>query len=227
MQFAWLVFLFFPAYAQTAQELFLQANQSYAQKDYEAALKLYEQIPQKGAAVWYNMGNCAYKSGDDLHALLYWNRSQKNSNPTIIHDSAINKAIVMKKLQQSIEPISLFAQIPLLLVQILFFCAFSVFLVIIRIFIRRKKRAMLSLYSVLLIGIGYMTYMAYNHTAYEHALVMHNEGAMYAGPDANYHQLASIPAGSSVTILTRTNDWAKICCRKQVGWIACNVIEII
>lgn len=227
MHYAWLIILFCTAHAQTAQELFLEANQCYARKDFDSALKLYDRIPQKGAATWYNMGNCAYKMGNNLQALLCWSRSEKNSNDAIMHDSALNKAAAITKLQHPLAQTFPSKYASPLLMQILFFCAFSVFLVIVRIFIRRKKIIALSLYGLFLFSIGFLTYAVYNQSHYNKALIMHNEAAIYAGPDSNYHQLATIPAGSPVVILVPTKDWTKIHWHKQVGWIANNDIEVI
>lgn len=227
MHYAWIIILFISTQAQTAQELFLQANQCYLNKEYEAALKLYNQIPQKGAATWYNMGNCAYKQGNDLQALLYWNRAEKNSNETIALDSASNLSTLMNKLQKPLEKTHPLKRVSPFMVQILFFCAFSVFLVIIRMLIRRKKIVALSLYGIFLFSIGFLTYAVYNQSQYNVALIMSNESAVYAGPDNNYHQLATIPAGSAVVILKPTKDWSKIQWHNQVGWIANNSIEVI
>ena len=227
MQYAWLILLFFSAKAQTAQELFLQANQCYLNKDYTSALKLYDQISQKGPATWYNMGNCAYKNGNNLQALLYWSRAGKNSNERIMHDSALNRSALMNKLQTPLEKAHPLKSVHPLMVQILFFCAFRVFLVIIRILIQRKKIIILSLYGIFLGGVGFLTYAVYNQSQYSNALVMSNEAIVYAGPDDNYHQIETIPAGSTVLVLKPTKDWSKIKWHNHVGWIANNTIEVI
>ena len=53
---------------------FLRANTAYKAGDYDAALRLYEDITEKGyvsAAVFYNVGNCMMKK-NQLGAALVW-----------------------------------------------------------------------------------------------------------------------------------------------------------
>jgi hypothetical protein len=58
----------------TDQETFLQANNAYSKKDFKQALYLYQHIENKGAAVWFNMGNCWYYLEQYAEALLksFW-----------------------------------------------------------------------------------------------------------------------------------------------------------
>jgi len=62
--------------------LFAKANRLYAQAHYKEALSLYGKIVEEGtqsAAVYYNMGNASYKTGDKPSALLYYEKAHKIS----------------------------------------------------------------------------------------------------------------------------------------------------
>lgn len=181
--------------ATTAQELFLQANQLYTQKQYQKALELYGQMPAKGPAVWYNMGNCAHQLHDDLHALLYWKRAE--------HGPCV------------------------LLWQILFFCAFSVFLISSWYGLRRKKIMIMIAGSLLLVLVGYPTYLAYHRSTTAQGLIMSSATTVYAGPDITYHQLGNIPAGTLVNVHTRKQNWTKIAWGNTKGWISDSEFEIL
>lgn len=151
MKVFFILLLFFSSFvhAQSWQEIFLQANNCYGNKEYEKALHLYEQIPNKGAATWYNMGNCAYKKGDNLHALLYWKKAERYDSNAIAHDSRTNSIVAAQHLslpdsndagQWIVNSIQIvITTVPLLFLQILFFCIFGIFLVIICRALHRKN----------------------------------------------------------------------------------------
>lgn len=208
----------------TPQELFLQANDAYAHNAYEKALGLYEQIPHKGAAVWYNMGNCAYKTGDNIKALLYWKRSSLRGDRILCAQSNNNCALIEQKLSLAPQPI-----LPpsILMWQILFFCAFGVFLVSGRYLIRSKKYLILGAASIIIAAIGCGTFSAYRYSRTTYALVIPSHAVIYAGPDIQYHELAKISAGGQVLVLDRKNSWAKVTWENKNGWIAQLDIEII
>ena len=81
--------------------------------------------------------------------------------------------------------------------------------------------------SLVIIGMGIVTYMFYSHAHMQSALVMHNEAAVYAGPNTKYHSLAVIPTGSEVTVLAHVPGWTKIAWKKEIGWISDNLIVVI
>lgn len=147
--------------ASTSQELFLQGNEYYKQKEYAKALSHYEKIPNKGAAVWHNMGNSAYKNGNTVHAQLYWKRATKQSEK----------------------------QFPILIIQILFFCTFSVFLIFVRPLILKKKYRMLIACSLITLTTGLLAYNAYAEYSCKKGLTIDDNSIAYVGPDAGFHEV--------------------------------------
>jgi tetratricopeptide (TPR) repeat protein len=210
----------------SAQELFLQANQWYEKKEYQKAAEFYEKIPKKSAAVWYNLGNCAYKNGNDLQALLYWQRAQKLGDSKTRNQSSYNISVITKKLSIP-ESNNIVQKLPPLPLQILFFCTFGVFLVINRKLWLAKRFAMLLGMGLLVIGTGALTFAVYRVHTTAHGLIMHDESILYAGPDVHYHEIVQIPKGNQVIVKNKKNGWIKVSWSGQTGWMENSNIELI
>ncbi|MGL5683834.1 MAG: tetratricopeptide repeat protein [Marinifilaceae bacterium] len=61
-------------------QLTQQAEQQYQTGDYAAALTTYQEIESSGVEstnLYYNMGNCLYKLGENTQAILYYERALK------------------------------------------------------------------------------------------------------------------------------------------------------
>jgi len=173
------------------------------------------------------MGNCAYKNGNDLEALLFWKRAEKLGNMKVIHASTNNSKRVLQKLSiADHKPHTMLTSSPVVF-QILFFCIFSVFLVSNRWLWRTKKFLLLALLSIGVIATGTVSYFSYAHAITTYGIIMSEEGMLYAGPNNGYHQLAPIAKGNVVVILADKKEWKKIRWNGQVGWIQNDKIEAI
>jgi tetratricopeptide (TPR) repeat protein len=183
--------------AQTAQELFLRANEQYRAGDFDTALATYQKISPKGAAVWYNMGNCAFQKNDQARATLYWQRALNNEPRTI-----------------------LFAQI-------LFFCLIGVLLFLVRKMVRAKQRAALICLNTLVILVGSLNYALYASSLTKKALTMQEKVTVHAGPGTEYHALGTIACAQKVTVKEQRQTWSKITGETYTGWVPTTAIEII
>jgi len=68
-----------PVSAAVKDSIFAAANDSYQNKDYEAALESYLKLSENGyesAPLFYNMGNCFFKTGRPGYAILYYLKAQ-------------------------------------------------------------------------------------------------------------------------------------------------------
>ena len=65
--------------AENFEEIFLRANEAYHEKEFQKALSLYDTIYPKSSVVYYNMGNCWYRLGNNLEALLCWRKAEHNA----------------------------------------------------------------------------------------------------------------------------------------------------
>lgn len=214
-----ILFFFASSYAQDSSDLFTQANSLYQKNDCAAALKAYDLIPSKGAATWYNMGNCAYKLNDQIRALLYWKRAYQYGNRTIRQNIASN----MKTL--TIPHASLAHPTSPLVMQILFFFIFGIFLIIAYFLIQAKRWILLAMSVSVLVYAGRITYKVSSLS--HQALVMQDDSSLRAGPGDEYHQISTIPIGTSVAILKQQNEWSQISVNDACGWIESKQIEKI
>jgi len=74
------VILPFISWADSQQATFEKGNGYYAKGDYKAAVATYKQVIDGGyqsAALYYNMGNAAYRTDDIASALLYYEKAHK------------------------------------------------------------------------------------------------------------------------------------------------------
>lgn len=209
------------------QELFLQANQLYEQKEYAKAQQRYEQIPKKSAAVWYNIGNCAYHNNKELDAILYWKRAHKNGDSALKAQCIYNCQAICKKMGLPTYEKNILSTLSPLALQILFFSTFSVFLVMHRRLWTKKRILALTFLCGFFAVIGSLTYAAYRAGKQAHALVMHDNSPLLAGTDDQFHRIAVLPKGSEVTILARKSGWKKISWAGLQGWVQETMIEEI
>lgn len=65
------------AMGQNATECKLKADSAYVNEDYASAIKLYENLLKSGEAaeIYYNLGNCYYKTKDIARAILNYERA--------------------------------------------------------------------------------------------------------------------------------------------------------
>ncbi len=59
---------------------FRMANQFYEEKDYESAIRMYESIlsqDRESAAIYFNLGNAYFKTGDLGHAVLHYSKARR------------------------------------------------------------------------------------------------------------------------------------------------------
>jgi tetratricopeptide (TPR) repeat protein len=225
--------------AVSAQEKFLHAAQEIKSKNFKEALALYQEIPdaKKGGATWYNMGNCAYELQDYPQALLFWHRSQKYAGQNLFEQASSNIFHTQKLLgitadsgQRASHIISkmknYFKKVPVILVQILFFCSVSVFLIFVRRLWYGKKYLLMLLCTLGIGSIAYLTLYNYVQHNSQHAVIQ-KESALLVGPCANYHHIVQIPCGTLVKITDDKKDWIKICWQSHQGWIPKDTVAVI
>ena len=183
---------------QLNSNLFTQALEEQTAGNYSKALEIYGALEPKTAAVWNNMAIAASHTDDALHAQLYRLRAQKNNTYGC----------------------------PPLTIQILFFCLFSVFLIFVIQYRKKKKYVTICLLGLMSAISGIVTYQLYREQKKNYGLVM-EDCPVYIGPDALYHISDQIKHGTKVLISGGYNEWKQITWNNKKGWIPNTVIEII
>lgn len=213
----------------TAQEDFLQANNLYAQRDYANAQKLYESIDNKGAAVWYNLGNCRYHLEHYPEALACWNRSLENGG-SAWYDEVIHNCNHVQELL-AIQPNGsrfdrfiygimnyslLWWQLSVIMVLIL--------LCITPFWFKGKKMigAMGALASLMFLMMGCLG-IKHRHLSRNYGFLL-EETYLFAGTDERFSKHAILKKGDEVSIYDEQGQWAKVATSEGVGWILADTI---
>lgn len=86
------------ASAQSAEELFKNANKLYTDQSYEAAIEIYESIEAKGmesSELYFNLGNCYYKLNKIAPSIYNYEKALK-IDPT--NEDALNNLSYAKRM---------------------------------------------------------------------------------------------------------------------------------
>lgn len=223
----WILFTLFcyMAEGQTAQELFLQANEQYKTGNYDRALEIYKKITHKGPAVWYNMGNCAYHRSETTYALLYWLKALAHSPQRIKKDSLYNCAQTGMDITY-VSSLHLPSWI-ILICQIMFLL---LLLIGILCLVRKKYTShqylMASLMGCIVL-LGLFNYTLYTKTTGKKALTIQEKVSLYTGPGTEYQAICTIEEPDILTIHQQESAWAKVTWKTYTGWAARNTLELI
>jgi tetratricopeptide (TPR) repeat protein len=228
----WIICLVFVQCSPTAQENFLRANAAYNKDDFKSALASYQLIDNKGAAVWYNMGNCYYHQERYSDALVSWKRALKNGGAFLQSMVDRNCQNVYQKLGITL-PTSFFNfltqtinSFSLMQWQMIFLIFVYIFLGLF-IYLQRKKRFFTQLFFLILVclngtGLGIKYWMS----TYVIAVVKH-ESYLVAGTDERFSKLGSLEVGHEVIVKEKRDQWSKIESNGQTGWVLAENIEYI
>lgn len=207
-----------------SQEIFLRANKLYENKEYKQALELYEQLENKGAAVWHNMGNCSYCLKQNAQALVYWHRAQKNAPKSIVASAqqAIkkvnalleldNKDTITERVERSVK------HIPTIALQFLFLMSWCVLMALIIWSYCSKTYRLLLLALLNVVLIGSLNYKKYTLEDSISAIVCADEACLRVGPGTEYPVIASLKKGTEIKIHNKQKDWCKVRFENLTGW---------
>jgi len=233
------MFVCFSGFAQTPKKVFLQANKLYTQKKYKNALELYGSVNEEGKkyapAVWYNMGNCAYRLGNYAQAIVYWSKSKKGAFLSQL--SSIDYNIVLAHEALGVSPINtlwektkdIIGLFSLLLLQLMFLLIW--FLSFILFFLAKKVSGLL-LRILLWANIGFTILFGaalgvkYYTLAYRQAIVK-TETSLFVGPNQQYDQIGKLSVADKVMVQKVDKKWYKITYNGVTGWVLSDNVEVM
>lgn len=227
--------------------IFEKANKLYREKKYPEAAELYQQIITSGvksAAVYYNLGNAAYKQGQLSRAILNYERA-KRLNPAD-ENIQFNLKLAYSTTTDKIEPI------PLLFYQrwwqqflhlmsasgwavsavigfwlalgsgVLYLTAGSV---------TRKRNAFLLMAAFFLVSLG-MHYFAYasNHLIHgrDAGIIIETSTYVKSSPDEKSTNLFMLHEGTRIEVTDSIAGWKQIrIANGNVGWMEERALEEI
>jgi len=219
-------------YSSSSEEAFLTANNFYEQKKYEDSLKLYSSIDKKGSAVWYNMGNCAFRMDNYIDAIVYWRRAELGASLKDFEDIENNILVAYEKLELTHERSFLdviykyISRVPIFLLQIVFLVFWFTFFIM-YFFLKQFRRFALTIFMVLNVLIGFLLLIKYGSLNYKKVIVVKSSASLFTGPDENYHVICKVPIISEMLVKEKKGKWYKVNSNGQIGWVFSEYIEVI
>ncbi|MBW7887172.1 MAG: SH3 domain-containing protein [Bacteroidetes bacterium] len=235
--------------AQRAElnSVFEDANKLYLAQKYDAAISQYQSILKNGyesGAVYFNLGNAYYKSGNIPAAILNYERAKKFLSGD--EDLKVNLQLANMKVIDKIEPIpelpfyqwanSLLTIFSVKTMLWLMYALYIVLLASFTFFLFAKSYAakrfsfFAGMFFSLLLFFGIVNYFiqSYREANTEFAVIMSDVANIKSAPDSKGNDLFILHGGIKVQVLDGVNKWRKIkLADGKVGWIPDTEIEII
>ena len=215
------------------EQLFLQANKEYANENYTAAASLYDSILTKGlesSELYYNLGNCHYKTQDWVNAIWHYEKSLKlEKNDKTIQNLELANLKIIDRIEEIPQLfykkwwssfISIFNTFSWQLISILIIW-FALTIKILSQFTNYKKEHFLSLlYSLALISV-FATYSSYQgKITKKEAIIFTSSIVVNSAPTTSSTNLFSLHSGSKIEILDTIGEWINIkIANGSSGWI--------
>lgn len=233
--------------ASDPQEDFKKAGVYYQKQDYENAAKSYEDMVKSGnvaAEVYYNLGNCYFKTGNLSHAMLNYERAQRlapddddiNFNLKIASLRLVDKMDAVPeifykrwlKLIASAFSIDAWSKLFLSCVWLLFFF-FALYLVAPSASMKKFGFIFAMLFIVITGSVFAIAQKSYAMTFLDqHAIITATSVYVKSSPDEKGSDQFIIHEGTKVDVLDELGDWKKVrIANGSIGWLKHNEIEII
>ncbi len=235
------------SFAQTADDLFKNANALYKEGNYQKAIELYKQIESKkevSSELYYNLGNAYYKLNKVAPSIYNYEKALQ-LDP--LNEDAQNNLIIANRLTlDRIEelPRSIFQKINESIFQkltynswavitiILSFIAATLFLLFYFSYTPNKKRFYFStsiLAFLLLISGLAITFTQYNQTKNNvKAIVFSEEVSVKNAPTTDANEVFFLHEGTKVNVLDTVDNWRKIkLVDGKIGWVKNSSIKLL
>jgi tetratricopeptide (TPR) repeat protein len=231
--------------APDVDELFRQANQHYANAEYEQAVVQYEAILEKGvenATLYFNLGNACYKLNQYAKAIVHYERARRlrPNDPDLLANLDLARLHVVDQITP-IPPL-MHERVWTALVRtgdistwrlwFLIMLNVTALLLCARILAGRWWRGCFALFgasaaATLLLLMCLLSASNARHTSSQ-AVIMAEKVEVRGSPAGDALELFALHEGTVVTIRRRSGDWYEIeLADGKVGWAPLNILEII
>lgn len=231
MKCFWAVtFLLIPLCLQSDDNAFEGACRAYREGDFKNALALFDSIEPKTPLVFYNMGNTVYQQGNDLEALLYWERSKKAALGSLYSACVYNIKQIRNKMGIANHKtwgdfdLTWMSYISTGVWQLFFLIMWYISVVSMIMAQRRRIRIGFTITSGMLGVLLVALWMISSETT---ALVISNDADLYVGPNKTFHSLEKIPYAAYISVMDTKESWYKVCYNTRTGWILMENVELI
>ena len=224
-----------------SEHMFDQGNKQYTDENYSAAISLYDSILTSGSEsseLYYNLGNCHYKTNDWANAIWHYEKSlQLNNNNKTIHNLELSKLKIIDR----IEPLpqlfykkwwsNLTQTLSTQVWQTLFLSVIS-FIFILQLisqFTSIKSKLITKIFSAITVIILLLTQTSYyNNFTKEEAIIFSETIIVNSAPTFNSTNLFTLHAGTKIEIIDVIGDWINIkIANGNSGWIEYQSIKVL
>lgn len=242
-----LLLVAFHVFAQSPDQLALQASKAYNQKLYPEAIALYEKIVNGGYesyALYYNLGNAYFRNNEIAPAILYYEKALKLAphNEDILHNIEVANSKLTDKVEMvpelfykrwwkqllNLMDINTLATLNIVLLTL---AALLIALYIAASNILIRKISFWSGISLLvLFSIGMAAASQRHHYLEEQheAIVFIQTVNIKSSPDENSKDIFVLHEGTKVTLLDEVAEWQEIrIANGSTGWIKISDIRKI
>jgi len=237
-----LFFIFSMSFADNST-FFENGNNEYKKGDYSKALEYYGKAGRNISnwKIYFNMGNCYFKSDNFLKAKIYYLRAlrlkpfdkslRKNLEITnsklglkwkTDDEGFVEKVFLKIESFLSLNTISFF-----LLVSVIVFNFFFI-----RILLTGKNRFLLyaiffSMIAMISLG-GYHSYLVHKVNTHNIGVVKFDQSALLSGPGEGNTTLYNVVEGIKLKVLENSGEWVYVSASDTIaGWIKKSDMEII
>lgn len=209
--------------------IFINANKEYKNQNYEAAIALYDSIISnnlESSELYYNLGNCYYKTQDWANAIWHY---EKSLQLTRDKKTTQNLELARIKIIDRIEPIpqlfymkwweKIIVLYSTRIWQILLIV--SIWIVLIIRFINYKKTYISAFFKSLTLIILLITYASFEKNYNQKkGIIFSSTTTVKSAPTTESTSLFSLHSGSKVEILDSIGNWINIRISSgDSGWI--------
>lgn len=243
----WIFIVSITAFSQSANDLFVKANEQYKLEQYEEAIQTYNEIENLNvisSELYYNLGNCYYKLNKVAPSIYNYEKALL-LNP--LNEDAQNNLVFARRLTiDNIEelPKSVFQKIDESFVKKLSYNEWAIvsvslsilgallFLLFYFSYTPSKKRLFFitSMISFLfLIATSIFAFKEYSFSKNNiEAIIFAQQTEIKNAPTLNSESIFTLHEGTKVKVLDTVDNWKKIrIADGKIGWIISDEIKVL
>ena len=231
--------LFFALNSFAGEPLFLQANTEYVNENYTVAISLYDSILTNGlesAELYYNLGNCHYKTQDWANVIWHYEKSlQFGNNEKTRHNLSLAKLKIIDRIEALpqlfykkwwVSLTQVFSTKTWQIISLL--CIGLIFILqLISQFTSLKSKLITKIFSAITVLFLLITQTSYhNNFTKKEAIIFSETITVNSAPTSSSTNLFTLHAGTKIEIIDIIGDWINIkIANGNSGWIAQNSIK--
>lgn len=242
------VFALIETKAQSADEVFTQANQAYNDGEYQEAIRLYESIVEMklhSAELYFNLANAYYKSNQVAPSIYYYEKAllldpkdediKKNlsfaQNMTIDSIEEIPEVGISRMINNAT---SMFSFEGWARTTVLFMLIFVALFLYYYFAVSTNRKRIMFLGSFIALGISLLSlsiaFRSYDRAKKDNpAIIFAEKSEVHADPNLRSDVVFNLHEGTKVQVLESFNgNWTKIRLSDgKTGWIASDDIKLL